>query len=160
MQRVSASRLEAQLGAAVDSAVARATAEDARVPRSRLWPLIGVLQAMTLGAILLGLSWLGVLWLAGQARADLPRLPTLWSVPLPLVLIGGGVVAGLVLGRVLEASAVMVGQRWARRLARRLDRNVAAEMDRELGRPLAEVEAARSQLLTHLGDLRATAAGR
>jgi energy-coupling factor transporter ATP-binding protein EcfA2 len=160
MQRVSASRLEARLGAAVDDAVARATAEDARVPRSWLWPLTGVLQALTLGAILLGVSWLGVLWLAGQARADLPRLPTLWGVPMPLVLIGGGVVAGLVLGRVLEASAVVVGQRWARRLARRLDRGVAAEIDRELGRPLAEVEAARSELLARLGDLRVAAAGR
>jgi energy-coupling factor transporter ATP-binding protein EcfA2 len=159
MQRVSATRLEARLGAAVDDAVAHAIAEDARVPRSRLWPLIGVLQAATLGAILLGLSWLAVLWLAGQARADLPRLPTLWSVPMPLVLIGGGVVAALVLGRVLEASAVMVGQRWARRLARRLDRSVADEMERELGRPLAEMEAARSTLLARLSDLRA-AAGR
>jgi len=37
---------------------------------------------------------------------------------------------------------------------------VAGEMERELRWPLAEVEAARSQLLTHLGDLRATAAGR
>ncbi len=146
--------------AAVDDAVAHAIAEDARVPRSRLWPLIGVLQALTLGAILLGLSWLAVLWLAGQARADLPRLPTLWGVPMPLVLIGGGIVAGLALGRVLEASAVMVGQRWARRLARRLDRSVAGEMERELRWPLAEVEAARSELLARLGDLRAAAAGR
>ena len=160
MRRVNAGRLEARLGAAVDDAVAHAIAEDARVPRSRLWPLIGVLQALTLGAILLGLSWLAVLWLAGQARADLPRLPTLWGVPMPLVLIGGGIVAGLALGRVLEASAVMVGQRWARRLARRLDRSVAGEMERELRWPLAEVEAARSELLARLGDLRAAAAGR
>jgi hypothetical protein len=160
MQRVNSSRLEARLGAAVDDAVARAIAEDARVPRSRLWPLIGVLQAITLGAVLLGLAWLVVLWLTGQADADLPRLPTLWSVPVPLVLIGGGVVAGLVLGRLLEASAVMVGQRWARRLTRRLDRAVSAEMERELARPLAEVEAARSELLARLGDLRAAAAGR
>ncbi len=36
---------------------------------------------------------------------------------MPLILIGSGVVAGLVLVRVLEGSTVMVGQRWARRLA-------------------------------------------
>jgi hypothetical protein len=127
--------------------VVKAIAEDSRVARSRLWPLIGVLQAITLGAVLLGLGWPLVLWLAGQANADLPRLPTLRAVPVPLVLIGGGVVAGLVLGRLLEASAVMVGQRWARRLTRRLDRGVSAEMGRELGRPLAEVEVTRSELL-------------
>jgi hypothetical protein len=157
MRRVSSNRLEARLGAAVDDAVAAAVAEDSRVPRSWLWPLIGVLQAITLGAVLLGLGWLVVLWLAGQAGADLPRLPTLWGVPLPLVLIGGGVVAGLVLGRLLEASAVVVGQRWARRLTRRLDRAVSAEMDRELRRPLSEIEATRSELLARLGDLRAAA---
>jgi hypothetical protein len=157
MRRVSTNRLEARLGTAIDDAVARATVEDARPPRSWLWPLIGVLQAATLGAILLGLSWLGVLWLAGRARADLPRLPTLWDVPVPLVLIGGGVVAGLLLGRLLEASAVMVGQRWARRLTRRLDRGVAAATDQELTRPLAEVEAGRHELLAHLSTLRRAA---
>lgn len=157
MRRVSSNRLEARLGAAVDDAVAVAVAEGSRVPRSWLWPLIGVLQAITLGAVLLGLGWLVVLWLAGQAGADLPDLPTLWAVPLPLVLIGGGVVAGLILGRLLEASAVVVGQRWARRLTRRLDRAVSAEMERELRRPLAEIEATRSELLARLGDLRAAA---
>jgi hypothetical protein len=157
MRRVSSARLEARLGAALDDAVARAVTEESRVPRSWLWPLIGVLQALTLGAVLLGLGWLLVLWLAGQAHADLPRLPTLWAVPMPLVLIGGGVVAGLVLGRMLETSAVLVGQRWARRLTRRLDRAVSAELERELSRPLAEMEAGRSELLTSLGDLRAAA---
>ena len=157
MRRVDTSRLEARLGGAVDDAVARAVAEDSRVPRSWLWPLIGVLQAAALGAVLLGLAWLAVLWLAGRAHADLPRLPTLWTVPMPLVLIGGGFVAGLILGRLLEASAVMVGQRWARRLTRRLDRAVEAEMESELARPLAEVEAARADLLTRLADLRAAA---
>jgi len=34
------------------------------------------------------------------------------------------------------------------------------EMERELRWPLAEVEAARSELLARLGDLRAAAAGR
>jgi hypothetical protein len=157
MRQVGASRLEERLGVAVDDAVARATVEDARVPRSRLWPLIGIAQAVALGAVAFGLLWLATLWLAGQADADLPDLPAPWGIPAPVALVGGGLVAGLILARVLEASATWIGQRWASRLAGRLDRSVTGEIERQLDHPLAAIETARSELLARLGDLRAAA---
>jgi hypothetical protein len=60
-----------------------------------------------------------------------------------------------VLGRVLEASALLTGRRWGRRLAGELDRRIGAGVEAAARAPLAELEAARSELLTHLGDLRA-----
>jgi hypothetical protein len=154
MRRAGPDRLEERLAAAVDDAVARATADSAAPPRSLLWPLIGVLQAVCLGAVLLGVLWLATLWLAGQARADLPELPGVLGVPWPVVLIGGGLVAGILLGRVLEASAVTAGNRWARRLTRALDKRVAAEVERATEDPLTEIEAARDKLRTAVAELR------
>ena len=149
--------LTERLTDAVDGAVIQATTGRGGVPRRRLWPVVGVLQAAALGAVLLGLLWLAALWLAGEAGAGAPDMPGVYGVPVPVVMIGGGVVAGLVLGRVLEASALLTGRRWAGRLGRELDKRIAAQVDAAARAPLTELEAARSELLTHVGDLRAAA---
>jgi hypothetical protein len=140
---------------AVEGAVAQATTGMGGPPRRRLWPAIGVLQAAALAAVVLGVLWLATLWLAGQAGAEAPELPGVYGVPVPVALIGGGIAVGLVLGRVLEASALLTGRRWGRRLAGELDRRIGAGVEAAARAPLAELEAARSELLTHLGDLRA-----
>jgi hypothetical protein len=120
--------LEGRLGGAVDDAISQTIAEPSlrhgAAPRSPLWPLIGVLQALALGAVLVGLLWLATLALAGWAGADTPPLPMVYTLPWPLVLVAGGVVLGLLLARVLAASAARVGRRWADRLAKQLDRRV------------------------------------
>ncbi len=158
--------LEERLAAAVDDAVAQAAADGGdRVPRSWVWPLVGVAQALTLGAVLLGVLWLVAIAVAGYARIALLALPALtWppfleGLPVPVALVGGGVLAGLVLSRVLEASAVHTGRRWADRLARALDRRVAAEVDQAVGDPLAAVEDGRGRLHAALVDLRRTTGG-
>ena len=160
MRQAGPDHLEERLGAAIDDALAPGgTPDDRFPPRSWVWPVIGVLQAVALGTVAFGLLWLGTLWLAGQARADLPDLPAPWGIPAPAVLIGGGLAAGLVLGRLLALSAARTGRRWADRLTGHLDRGVTAEIERALDEPLARVEAARSELLARLGDLRAAAGG-
>jgi 50S ribosome-binding GTPase len=155
--------LEERLGAAVDDAIAQTAAEPAlrhgAAPRSALWPIIGVLQAVALGAVLVGLLWMATLALAGWAEADAPPLPSLHTIPMPLALVAGGLVLGLLLSRVLAASAARVGRRWADRLAKQLDQRVETELD-WLGKPLAEIEGNRSELLSRLGDLRAAASRR
>jgi hypothetical protein len=149
-------RLEERLTEAIDGAVARASVDHARPPRRRLWPLVGVLQTVATGAAVVGVLWYLTLYLAGRAQADLPDLPTYRGVPVPLLLLVGGVVAGWLLARLLAASARRAGRRWADRLTGGLDRAVTREVEAAMTEPLAELEEARSELLVRLSDLRAS----
>jgi 50S ribosome-binding GTPase len=149
-------RLEERLAEAIDGAVARASVDHTRPPRSWLWPLIGVLQAVATLAAAVGVLWYLTLYLAGRAQADLPDLPTWRGVPMPLLLLVGGVVAGWLLARLLAASARRAGRRWADRLTGGLDRAVSREVEATMTEPLAELESARSELLVRLADLRAS----
>jgi hypothetical protein len=148
-------RLEERLTAAIDGAVARGTEEHRRPPRSWLWPLVGVLQTLVTLAVAAGLLWYLTLYLAGRAQADLPDLPTVRDVPVPLLLVVGGALAGWLLSRLLSASARRAGRRWADRLTGDLDRAVAREVEAAAAEPLAELEAARTELLVRLSDLQA-----
>ena len=149
-------RLEERLAAAIDGAVAQASVDHARPPRPRLWPLVGVLQTVATVVVAVGVLWYLTLYLAGRAQADLPDLPTWRGVPAPLLLLVGGVVAGWLLARALAASARRAGRRWADRLTGGLDRAVTREVEATMTEPLAELEAARSELLVRLSDLRAS----
>jgi 50S ribosome-binding GTPase len=149
-------RLEERLTEAIDGAVARGTVDHARPPRSFLWPLIGVLQTLVTVAFVAGLLWYLTLYLAGRAQADLPDLPTVRDVPVPLLLVVGGLLVGWLLARLLSASARRSGRRWADRLTGDLDGAVATEVESAIAEPLAELEAARSELMVALSDLRAS----
>jgi hypothetical protein len=149
-------RLEERLTEAIDGAVARGTVDHARPPRSWLWPFIGVLQTLVTVAFVAGLLWYLTLYLAGRAQADLPDLPTVYDVPVPLVLVVGGLLSGWLLARLLSASARRAGRRWADRLTGNLDGAVSAEVESAISEPLAELETARSELLVALSDLRAS----
>jgi 50S ribosome-binding GTPase len=149
-------RLEERLTEAIDGAVARGTVDHVGPPRSWLWPLIGVLQTLVTVAFVAGLLWYLTLYLAGRAQADLPDLPTVADVPVPLVLVVGGLLAGWLLARLLSASARRAGRRWADRLTGNLDGAVAHEVESAISEPLAELEASRSELLVALSDLRAS----
>jgi hypothetical protein len=149
-------RLEERLTEAIDGAVAGGTADHARPPRSFLWPLIGVLQTLVTVAFAAGLLWYLTLYLAGRASADLPDLPTVRDVPVPLLLVVGSLLAGWLLSRLLSASARRAGRRWADRLTGDLDATVAQEVEAAMSEPLAELESARSDLLVTLSDLRAS----
>jgi hypothetical protein len=147
-------RLEERLTEAIDGAVTAGTVDHTRPPRSFLWPLVGVLQTLVTVAFVAGLLWYLTLYLAGRAQADLPDLPTVYDVPVPLVLVVGSLLAGWLLSRLLSASARRAGRRWADRLTGDLDATVAREVDAAMSEPLAELEAARSELLVALSDLR------
>jgi 50S ribosome-binding GTPase len=149
-------RLEERLATSIDAAVARGSLDHARPPRSWLWPLVGVLQTLATGAVAAGLLWYLTLYLAGRAQADLPDLPTFRDVPVPLLLVVGGVVIGWLLARLLAASARRAGRRWADRLTGDLDGAVTREVEAAMTEPLAELEAARAELLVRLSDLRAS----
>ena len=95
-------RLEERLTEAIDGAVAQGTADHASPPRSFLWPLVGVLQTLVTVAFLAGLLWYLTLYLAGRAQADLPDLPTVGDVPVPLLLVIGSLLVGWLLARLLR----------------------------------------------------------
>jgi hypothetical protein len=149
-------RLEERLTGAIDAAVARGTVdhEVGGQPRSWLWPLIGLLQTLVTVAFAAGLLWYLTLYLAGRAQADLPDLPTVRDVPVPLILVIGSLLVGWLLSRLLSASARRTGRRWADRLTGDLDGTVASEVEAAMSEPLAELEGARSELLVRLSDLR------
>jgi 50S ribosome-binding GTPase len=149
-------RLEERLTEAIDGAVTRGTADHASPPRSFLWPLVGVLQTLVTVAFVAGLLWYLTLYLAGRAQADLPDLPTVRDVPVPLLLVIGSLLVGWLLARLLSASARRAGRRWADRLTGNLTTTVAAEVDAAIAEPLSELEAARSELLVALSDLRSS----
>jgi hypothetical protein len=151
-------RLEERLTEAIDGAVTAGTVDHGlgSQPHSRLWPLVGVLQTLVTVAFVAGLLWYLTLYLAGRAQADLPDLPTVYDVPVPLVLVIGSLLAGWLLSRLLSASARRAGRRWADRLTGDLDATVAREVDAAMSEPLAELEAARSELLVAVSDLRAS----
>jgi hypothetical protein len=138
--------------------VARAGVENASPPRSRLWPLIGILQVLATGALVVGLLWYLTLYLAGNAHADLPDLPTVGRVPAPLLLVVGGAAASWLLARLLAFSANRQGRRWADRLTGELDGTVSREVEDAISAPLASLESARAELLVRLADLREAAA--
>jgi hypothetical protein len=149
-------RLEERLTDAIDTAVTTGTTDHARPPRSVLWPLIGVLQTLVTVAFAAGLLWYLTLYLAGRASADLPDLPTVRDIPVPLLLVIGSLLVGWLLSRLLSASARRAGRRWADRLTGDLDTLVAREVEGAMSEPLADLEAARSELLVALSDLRAS----
>jgi hypothetical protein len=136
--------------------VARGTVDHTTPPRSFLWPLIGVLQTLVTVAFVAGLLWYLTLYLAGRAQADLPDLPTVRNVPVPLLLVIGSLLVGWLLSRLLSASARRAGRRWADRLTGNLDGAVAAAVESAIAEPLSELETARSELLVALSDLRAS----
>ena len=101
---------------ALDRAVA---ASDLDLHRHRRWwQLIRVLQWLLIAAVVAGLGWLGVAFLLTYLR--LPPLPevTWWGYPPPLILIVGGVLAGLLVAG-LSRIGVEVGARRRVRAARR-----------------------------------------
>ena len=55
-----------------------------------------------------------------------------------------------------SASARRAGRRWADRLTGNLDDAVGREVEAAFAEPLAELEAARTELLVRLSDLRAS----
>jgi hypothetical protein len=128
--------LEAALSAAVDRAVGNPAST---LPTSRLWPVLGALQAAATTALILSLAWV-VLWAVIRFGADHVTLPVLGQVPIPFIALVVTFLATFLVARLLAIHAGWLGRRWARRLAREIRTEVSREVAETAFAPLDWVE--------------------
>lgn len=103
-----------QLPAELDRAVAGADLELGK--GQWWWRIVRLLQWLLMAAVIVGLGWLGIdLLLEHLGMGTIPA-PGWWGIPAPVVLAGGGSIAGIVLG-VLARFGVAAGARAAQRRA-------------------------------------------
>lgn len=98
---------------------------DLRVTRPRWWRLVSLLQRLLAIAVVVGAAWLFVLGILGYLQIDevLPT-PELRGVPVPSLLLLGGVLAGLVLAFLARIANGIGARRRSRAAARALRRQV------------------------------------
>ena len=144
---------DSTLPARLDAAV---SGTDLKLRTPRWWRLAGLLQLLLACAAGAGALWLLALAGLGYLRVDdVVPTPEAGGIPIPTLLLGGGVVAGLVLA-FLAGVAVRAGARRRARVAERALRARVAEVAEEVVvAPVhAEIEASR-----RLAEVLAIAAG-
>jgi GTP-binding protein EngB required for normal cell division len=144
LARRAALSLQDSLAADLDAAVTGT--ELARRP-PRWWRAAGTLQLLLALAAAAGALWLLVLAGLGYLQVDdVVPMPEVAGIPLPTALLGGGVLAGLLLS-LLAGFAVRAGaRRRARKAERALARRVAAVGERAVVAPVEEELAAQRRL--------------
>ena len=112
---------EADVARVLDRAVAAAGA-DLEIPRSPIWPVIGVVQALVGAVTVFALAWIVVLFVSGGGvPVGTFDAPLLGPVPMPLALLTASVLVSAALGWILGLHAGWVGRRVAARLASRTE---------------------------------------
>jgi hypothetical protein len=134
--------LDRRLSIAVDRAVGRG---DWRVPSSRLWSVIGVLQTIATAGIVLSAAWLAI-WILARPPVESLVLPVLGPLPMPFVVLVLSLIAGYALARFLGWHAGWVGHRWAAQLRSEIEEAVEREMTAGAFEQLDALEEAREAL--------------
>jgi hypothetical protein len=128
VRRASVSRLP-DLGDRLDAALADTDLGASRVP---VWAgAVRLLQWVLILGALAGAGWLGVLAVMGYLRMPQPGTPDVGALPLPTLLLLGGVALGLLLALVCRFLVAATARRRARSADRRLRdavRRVAEEL--------------------------------
>jgi GTP-binding protein EngB required for normal cell division len=150
--RSAATRARPELPDLLDRAVAGTDLEVGRRPA--WWRVIGVLQLLLAAVTVAGLGWLAALFGIAWLQLPPPPLPHLGSLPLPTVLLIGGVVLGLVLGVMSGAFAQAGARASARRVRRRLEERIRAVADEAVVAPVERELEAHTQLCRALERVR------
>ncbi|MDN5768561.1 MAG: 50S ribosome-binding GTPase [Humibacillus sp.] len=110
-----------------------------RARRPAWWVLVNVVQ-WTLGLLALaGLAWLAVLWGIGLAQLPRPDTPSFGILPVPLVMLVGGLLLGVGLGALSRWWARVGAQRRRTTIAKRLASAIATVGDDCVAAPVAAV---------------------
>ena len=119
------------------------------------WRLAGFVQVLLAVAAVVGLLWLVALGVVGWLRLPEIETPMVGPVPLPTLLLVGGLLVGLVLAAVLLPVARTGARRRTRRVGKDLrdavSRVAATEVLEPVGRVLADHRAVRLALGTRAG---------
>lgn len=103
---------------------------------------VGGLQWLLLVVALLGTLWLLALMVLGWLQlADIVPLPRVAGLPLPTLLLGGGLLAGLLVTLVCRPLVAVTARRRADRLRRRLTDAITVVAAERISAPLADVRA-------------------
>lgn len=89
------------------------------------WTVAGVLQILLAVTAILGFLWLGLLFVLGWLQMDeLFATPTWGPVPVPVIMLAGGILAGVLLAALSRFLAAVGGRRRARTMERRLHSSI------------------------------------
>lgn len=147
----------ADLADALDQAV---LGTDLDVSEPGWWRVAGAVQWVLAAAAVLGGAWLVVLAVLGGLRLPQPHTPYVGWLPLPTLLLLGGLVLGLLLGMAVRAVATSAARHRADRARSRLTAAVAQVADERVVGPVAGVLAAHRAAREALDTVRARAVAR
>lgn len=102
------------------------------------WTIASLLQWLFLGIALIGLVWLGVLAGLGWAQIHL-EVPQWGWLPIPLALLGGGLLAGALLALLSRVIAARGARRRARKVTKRLRAAIQQVGDDQIVAPVRQV---------------------
>ena len=137
---------------ALDRAVATTDLGMARTPV--WWRAVGVLQALLAATAVAGALWLAGLYALTVLRLPDPEPPQVGALPLPTVLLIGGVLAGLLLALLARALAGLGARRRRRKAEARLRASVADVADALVLTPVRVELAAYAELRDAVTALR------
>ena len=123
---------------------AAATEAELEVPRSFIWPVVGVLQLVIGAVFIFAVAWIVVLFVAGgSVPVGAFDAPLLGPIPIPLALLVGSIVVSAFFGWLLGLHAGWIGRRIASRVRARTETAVRDAVVDTAFAGLSRVEEAR-----------------
>ena len=123
---------------ALEVAVARTDLRARHTPA--WWRLVDAVHLLFLAAALAGLVWLAVRWVLFALALPAPDPPEVGRLPLPTLLLGGGLLAGFILGTLARVAVGIAARRHARRIEKSLTRSVATVADDLILAPVTRLQ--------------------
>jgi hypothetical protein len=145
----------AAIGAEIGAALPADTAVE------RWWRLIGVVQGLLLGCVLVGIAWFVALLVlgAGHVASGMPKLfSDVWLLPLPVVMVAAGLLGGWLTARISSRAVNAAASRETEALLGDIEQRmggVATELVLAPAvRELDELARFRAELRTAAGEFR------